>query len=123
MSTAKRILDVAGAVAGLAVFAPAMRGVPSGRGRSRRNDVERLGWTHPDTDFRWTVKPGLTGVAQLLGATSAAEALEHDRDRAYIARPALALDLACISLSFAVNALGKGRVRAWMRTVRAAVAA
>ena len=187
MSIAKRLLDRAGALAGLVVFAPAMaaialailvddgrpilfRQIRVGRQRqpfeilkfrSMRNgrvtragrvlratgldeivqfvnilrgemsavgprplteeDVERFGWTGPDTDDRWTVRPGLTGVAQLLGASSAAEVLEHDR--AYVARPSLLLDLACIALSFAVNAFGKARVRAWLRTLRAAVVA
>ena len=182
MSIAKRACDVAGALAGLAVFAPAMaliaiaivaddggpilfrqvrvgrrrrpfeilkfRSMRDGRvtrvGRRLRatgldeivqfvnilrgemsavgprpltaEDVERLGWKGPDADFRWELRPGLTGVAQLLGATSARESLEHDR--VYAANPSLALDVACIALSFAVNAFGKARVRQWIRRPR-----
>ena len=31
-------------------------------------DVARLGWTTPAYDFRWSVPPGLTGLAQIVGA-------------------------------------------------------
>ena len=33
-------------------------------------DVVRLGWDRPDTDFRWKARPGLTGLAQILGGVS-----------------------------------------------------
>jgi lipopolysaccharide/colanic/teichoic acid biosynthesis glycosyltransferase len=72
-------------------------------------DVERLGWSAPEFDFRWTIRPGLAGLAQIVGARSAGESL--DLDRRYIARPSLALDLRLIALSFAITALGKRRAR------------
>ena len=76
-------------------------------------DIQRLGWTSPAFDFRWDVKPGLTGLAQIAGTHAAAESLELDRE--YLARRTLRLDLWLITLSFAVNAFGKTRVRQWVR--------
>ncbi len=72
-------------------------------------DVMRLGWTASDYDFRWMVPPGLTGLAQVVGPRSPRGSLLLDR--AYIARQSLWLDVRLIALSFAVNALGKQRVR------------
>ena len=72
-------------------------------------DVQRLGWTSATYDFRWDTRPGLTGLAQIVGAKTAEEALELDR--AYVARWKPLLDCQLIALSFAVNALGKVRVQ------------
>ena len=33
-------------------------------------DVQRLGWGRAAVDFRWEVRPGLTGLAQIAGAAS-----------------------------------------------------
>jgi lipopolysaccharide/colanic/teichoic acid biosynthesis glycosyltransferase len=72
-------------------------------------DVQRLGWSAPEFDFRWAVRPGLAGLAQIIGARSARESL--DLDRRYIAQARLALDVRLIALSFAIVALGKRRAR------------
>jgi len=80
------------------------------------DDVRRLGWTAPVFDFRWQVKPGLTGLAQIAGAHAAAESLALDRE--YLARRSIWLDLWLIALSFAVNAFGKTRVRRFMQRRR-----
>lgn len=76
-------------------------------------DVQRLGWTGAAFDFRWEAKPGLTGLAQILGAASPKEALELDR--AYTARWNPLLDCQLIALSFAVNVFGKSRVQRRLR--------
>ena len=76
------------------------------------DDVARLGWTTSRHDFRWRVLPGLTGLAQLAGPPAAAGSLALDRY--YVRRAALWLDVRLIALSFAVNAIGKARVQAWM---------
>ena len=76
-------------------------------------DVHRLGWTGVAFDFRWEAKPGLTGLAQILGAASPEEALELDR--AYTARWNPILDCQLIALSFAVNVFGKSRVQQRLR--------
>ncbi len=76
------------------------------------DDVARLGWNDPAFDFRWGCRPGLTGMAQLLGARTHA-ALQFDRLHA--SEWNLLLDCWVIAWSFAVNALGKQRVRRWLR--------
>jgi lipopolysaccharide/colanic/teichoic acid biosynthesis glycosyltransferase len=77
------------------------------------NDVQRLGWTGPEFDFRWSMKPGLTGLAQIVGPPSSTETLALDR--AYAASWSPLLDCRLIALSFVVNLLGKGRVRRMLR--------
>jgi lipopolysaccharide/colanic/teichoic acid biosynthesis glycosyltransferase len=72
-------------------------------------DVSRLGWMTPRHDFRWRVRPGLTGLAQVIEARSGRLAL--GLDRRYVARQSLSLDLRLVAVSFAINALGKRRVR------------
>ena len=77
------------------------------------SDVRRLGWTGSAFDFRWEAKPGLTGLAQIVGAMSTDEALELDRT--YTARWNPVLDCQLIALSFAVNVFGKSRVQRRVR--------
>jgi lipopolysaccharide/colanic/teichoic acid biosynthesis glycosyltransferase len=73
------------------------------------SDVARLDWTGPEFDSRWNVKPGLTGLAQIVGPPSPQDALELDRT--YAARWNPWLDCQLIALSFAVNVFGKARVQ------------
>ena len=60
--------------------------------------------------------PGLTGLGQLLGAGSPADATLV-LDRVYIVRRSLRPRPPLIALSFAVNVLGKRRVRELVRHV------
>ena len=76
-------------------------------------DVQRCGWTGAEFDFRWDMRPGLTGLAQIVGSQSMQGALEWDR--VYGTRWSPALDCQLIALSFAVNAFGKSRVQRWVR--------
>jgi len=73
------------------------------------SDVARLGWMARRYDFRWRVLPGLTGLAQVTEARSGR--LSLGLDRRYVARQSLSLDVALVAVSFAINALGKRRVR------------
>jgi lipopolysaccharide/colanic/teichoic acid biosynthesis glycosyltransferase len=73
------------------------------------SDVARLGWTGPEFASRWDVKPGLTGLAQIVGPPSPLDALELDRT--YAARWSPWLDCQLVALSFAVNVFGKARVQ------------
>ena len=73
------------------------------------SDVARLGWMAPRYDFRWRVLPGLTGLAQVTEARSGR--LSLGLDRRYVARQSLSLDVRLVAVSFAINALGKTRVR------------
>jgi lipopolysaccharide/colanic/teichoic acid biosynthesis glycosyltransferase len=78
-------------------------------------DVCRLGWGTPRYDFRWSVSPGLTGLAQVMGA--APGRLSAMLDRCYVARQSLWLDVRMVAVSFAINACGKTRVRRFLRSV------
>jgi lipopolysaccharide/colanic/teichoic acid biosynthesis glycosyltransferase len=75
-------------------------------------DVERLGWGGPHHDWRFAVKPGITGLSQLLAGRGSRSSQRYDR--LYLRRQTLALDLQLIALSFAVNILGKRKVRRWL---------
>jgi lipopolysaccharide/colanic/teichoic acid biosynthesis glycosyltransferase len=72
-------------------------------------DTRRLGWIGPIHDFRWSVPPGLTGLAQIVGARSARQSLYLDRR--YIRRHSLRLDLGLVAFSFAITVFGKRRAR------------
>jgi lipopolysaccharide/colanic/teichoic acid biosynthesis glycosyltransferase len=76
-------------------------------------DVTRLGWNGPEHDSRFAAKPGITGLSQLL-AGRGARASER-LDRLYLRKQSLALDAKLLALSFAVNLLGKRKIRRWMR--------
>ena len=77
-------------------------------------DVIRLGWTAPQHDFRWQVLPGLTGLAQVTEASSGR--LSLGLDRRYVSRQTFWLDVRLVAISFAINALGKSRVRRLVRS-------
>jgi len=82
------------------------------------SDATRLGWMAPRYDFRWRVLPGLTGLAQVTEARSGR--LSLGLDRRYVARQSLSLDLRLVAVSFAINALGKRRVRRLLVRLRRA---
>jgi lipopolysaccharide/colanic/teichoic acid biosynthesis glycosyltransferase len=71
-------------------------------------DAARFGYGGPSARARWSVRPGLTGLAQL-AATSRRDALALDRW--YVRRPRLRLDCRIVAMSFLVNVLGKSRAR------------
>lgn len=74
-------------------------------------DAARYGWSGADADVRWTVNPGLTGLGQLAGRTTA-EFLALDR--MYVRDQCLALDCRLIAMSLVVNLLGKSRARRFL---------
>jgi len=76
-------------------------------------DVTRLGWNGPEHDWRFAARPGITGLSQLL-AGRGARASER-LDRLYLRKQSLALDVKLLALSFAVNVLGKSKIRRWLR--------
>jgi lipopolysaccharide/colanic/teichoic acid biosynthesis glycosyltransferase len=77
------------------------------------DDIARLGWSGAAFDFRWACRPGLTGLAQLVGAHADGDSLAFDRVHADGWNPLL--DCQLIAWSFAVNGVGKKRVRRWLR--------
>jgi len=76
-------------------------------------DIQRLGWAHQDQDWRFAVRPGITGLSQLLAGRS----VRYSRrlERLYLRRQSLSFDLRLIALSVAVSLVGKRLVRRWLR--------
>lgn len=72
-------------------------------------DITRLDWSSEDHDWRFMMKPGITGIAQLVGGRSARHSARLDR--LYLRRQSAALDLRMIALSFITNIVGKTAVR------------
>ena len=71
-------------------------------------DAARYDWAGAAAGERWSVTPGLTGLAQLAGR-SLEESLALDRQ--YVRERGLALDCRLVAMSFVVNVLGKSRAR------------
>lgn len=72
-------------------------------------DVCRLGWDTNRYLERWSVMPGITGLAQLFGGCSAAHSWQLDQK--YLRRASLSIDAWLILLSCAVLIYGKKRIR------------
>jgi lipopolysaccharide/colanic/teichoic acid biosynthesis glycosyltransferase len=71
-------------------------------------DVERLGWDTKDRDARWSVKPGITGLAQLSPICDAD--LSWQLDMSYIRDRSVLLDLKIVRLTARGILLGKNKV-------------
>jgi lipopolysaccharide/colanic/teichoic acid biosynthesis glycosyltransferase len=72
-------------------------------------DVERLRWTKRRHDFRWQLRPGITGLAQIHAGNGARESLAYDR--LYRRHCRLALDTSILAVTFLMNFLGKRWVK------------
>ena len=79
-------------------------------------DIHRLQWSHESYSWRWTVKPGITGFAQIFGGYSARHSLRLDR--IYLKRTCVTIDNKLIFISFMMNIFGKRRIRALLRRFR-----
>jgi undecaprenyl phosphate N,N'-diacetylbacillosamine 1-phosphate transferase len=76
-------------------------------------DIQRLGWTDQNHDWRFAARPGITGLSQLLAGRSAR--YSRRLERLYLRRQSLPFDLRLIALTFAVSLVGKRLVRRWLR--------
>ena len=76
-----------------------------------QSDVTRLGWDTEEYSQRWDVIPGLTGLVQIYGGTSAEHSLELERH--YLLHQKFRLDLKIVILSAGVVILGKRRTKRW----------
>jgi undecaprenyl phosphate N,N'-diacetylbacillosamine 1-phosphate transferase len=81
-------------------------------------DVGRLSWTSAQHDWRFSAKPGITGLAQLLGGRGARHSARLDR--LYLRRQSLVLDVQLVALSFVANIVGKAAARGLRRAPRRA---
>ncbi|PKN25781.1 MAG: sugar transferase [Deltaproteobacteria bacterium HGW-Deltaproteobacteria-22] len=72
-------------------------------------DVERLSAEHPEMDGRFTVRPGLTGLIQVLGTRGAAFSIAVEN--AYAHRATALHDAQILSLTAGAFLLGKDRLR------------
>jgi lipopolysaccharide/colanic/teichoic acid biosynthesis glycosyltransferase len=84
-------------------------------------DVARLGWDGHAHALRWSVGPGITGLAQLYAGRGAR--LSWFLDRRYVESRRPRLDVAILALTMVIAMIGKRRVRGWLRrySVRATV--
>jgi lipopolysaccharide/colanic/teichoic acid biosynthesis glycosyltransferase len=70
-----------------------------------RQDIIRLGWDRSDHDVRWTVKPGITGMGQLVPVCDVD--LTWSRDEYYIKNHSIRLDIRVLTTSAIVMMLGR----------------
>lgn len=82
-----------------------------------KDDITRLGWG--DKHFRWSVSPGMTGLAQIHVGQGARRSLACDRF--YASQKDLILDIYIVVMSLCINIIGKkyfNRVKAVLRVRR-----
>ena len=74
-----------------------------------RSDLEKLGWDSTRLDWRWSVRPGITGLAQIHERWATRRSLAWDK--LYIKEGDLLTDLKILIVTFAMNLIGKERGR------------
>ena len=72
-------------------------------------DVARLGWTEEQFLNRWSVKPGVTGLAQIFGGRG--KRVSWFLDQKYIEAKSLWVDFKLIMVSFIINIFNTLQVR------------
>ena len=72
-------------------------------------DIKRLKWDSDYHSLRWSVKPGISGFAQVYGGQN--KKTSWFWDKKYTENANLLTDLGIILISFAMNLFGKTRVR------------
>ena len=72
-------------------------------------DIQRLGWDDEHHKIRWSVKPGITGFAQIYGGQHRKSSWFWDKH--YIQNSDCLTDVAVIGVSFLINIFGKTRIR------------
>ncbi len=72
-------------------------------------DIARFGWQGHAHDGRFAVRPGVTGLAQVVGGRT----LRHTAalDALYARRACVSLDAKLVATSFFINVVGKQRAR------------
>ncbi|HNL74506.1 MAG TPA: sugar transferase [Leptospiraceae bacterium] len=77
-----------------------------------RYDIDRLGWNQYKFTKRFSVKPGLTGLAQIYGGRGAR--ISKVFEFSYLKLSSLSLDLRIIFVTFFMNAFGKKKIRNYL---------
>jgi lipopolysaccharide/colanic/teichoic acid biosynthesis glycosyltransferase len=72
-------------------------------------DVHRLGWQGPRFDFRWRLRPGITGFSQIHAGVGARHSLAWDR--LYLRRCRMRTDINLLALTFLMNFAGKQTIQ------------
>ncbi|HOH38586.1 MAG TPA: sugar transferase [Spirochaetota bacterium] len=72
-------------------------------------DIKRLNWNTATYSIRWNVKPGISGFAQIYGGQNKETSWYWDKK--YIDHSNIVIDLIVVIISFAMNFIGKRRVR------------
>jgi lipopolysaccharide/colanic/teichoic acid biosynthesis glycosyltransferase len=73
------------------------------------NDITRLKWDSDYYKMRWSIKPGITGLAQIYGGQN--KKTSWFFDKRYILNHGLLNDFCLLSISFMMNIFGKTRIR------------
>ncbi len=68
-------------------------------------DIERLKWNEPHCKGRWSVKPGITGPAQLESICDASLSMEHDLQ--YVGRKTVGHDISILLKTVRIAVIGK----------------
>lgn len=79
-----------------------------------RDDVARLGWESATHDARFRVRPGIVGLAQVIGGRTARHTSKLDA--LYARHASLRVDCSLVALGFVSNLVGKARMRALRRS-------
>ena len=74
-----------------------------------KDDIDRLGWNDFHYDKRWSVKPGVSGLSQMLAGKSAIYSWKIDQ--LYMKKKSFSLDVRLLFLSLLINIFGKRRIR------------
>jgi lipopolysaccharide/colanic/teichoic acid biosynthesis glycosyltransferase len=73
------------------------------------NDIIRLKWNSDYYMLRWSLKPGITGLAQIYGGQNKKTSWFFDKK--YILNHGLVKDFCLLAISFMMNIFGKTRIR------------
>lgn len=76
-----------------------------------KTDRARFGYSSPEHLVRWSAKPGLTGLAQIVGGRTAKHSWRLDR--LYLKRRSTMLDLRIIAVTLLMNVVGRKAIRRW----------
>ncbi len=80
------------------------------------SDIERLGWTTSYYDFRWNIKPGLTGLAQLSPVCHQKVSLFWDRY--YVNHHTMGLNLKILLASLSIPVIGKDKMKSFLKSIK-----